>query len=159
MRRHGSPQELERIRLKAVELHQQGMAMDDIAESLDRCLRWVQGALKQFRERGESGLRHKPHVGRQPKLSTNQRQQLLTRILKGGRANGFDTDLWTAPRVRELIQRVFRVNYHVHHVPKLLQQLGLSCRKPERRARQQDEAAIASWTRCDWRRVKKTPVR
>lgn len=159
MRRHGSPQELERIRLKAVELHQQGMAIGEIAVSLDRSVRWVQGALKQFRERGEAGLLHKPHAGREPKLSAQQRRQLVTRILKGGRANGFDTDLWTAPRVRELIHRVFGVDYHVHHVPKLLQQLGLSCRKPERRARQQDEVAIADWTRCGWRRIKKTPVR
>lgn len=158
MRRHGSPQELECIRLKAVRLHQQGMAPGEIVGILDRSLRWVQVTLKQFRERGESGLRHRPHVGRQPKLSMLQRRQLLARILKGARANGFATDLWTAPRVRELIQRVFAVNYHVHHVPKLLQQLGLSCRKPERRARQRDEAAIAGWIRCDWQRIKKTPV-
>lgn len=158
MRRHGSPVELECIRLKAITLHEQGRKPGEIVEILDRSLRWLQVTLQRFRERGARGLRHRPHAGRQPKISARQRQQLLARILKGARANGFATDLWTAPRVRELIQQLFGVSYHVHHVPKLLQQLGLSCRKPERRARQRDEAAIARWIRCDWKRIKKTPV-
>ncbi|MEW6715156.1 MAG: winged helix-turn-helix domain-containing protein [Nitrospirota bacterium] len=33
---------------------------------------------------------------------------------------GFNTDLWTCPRVAKLIEKLFGVHYHAHHVSKLL---------------------------------------
>jgi hypothetical protein len=39
----------------------------------------------------------------------------------------------------------------------LLGQLGWSCQKPERRALQRDEEAIAHWKRYVWPQVKKRP--
>jgi transposase len=158
MRRHGSPQDLESVRLKAIELHHQGTEAAEIAELLDRSLRWVQLTLARFRQRGEAALRLKSHPGRNPKLSARQRRGLLRRLLQGACANGFATDLWTGPRVRELISQAYGVEYHVHYVPRLLKQLGLSCQKPRRRPRQRDEVAIARWIRCDWERIKKTHV-
>jgi len=157
MRRHGSPQGLESVRLEAIELHQQGMESAEIAELLDRSLRWVQLTLKKFRRRREAGVRLKKHPGRKPKLAPRQREALRTRLLRGARACGFATDLWTSPRVRELIERVFHVQYHVDYLPRLLKELGLSCQKPQRRAKQRDETVIAHWIRCDWTRIKKRP--
>jgi transposase len=82
----------------------------------------------------------------------------LTRILlKGAQAAGFETDLWTCPRVAEIIEQRFGVRYHVHHVSRLLHGLGFSPQKPVRRAVERDEAAIQQWVRSDWQRVKKTP--
>ena len=158
MRRHGSPTDLERVRFSAIELHQQGMEAAEIVDLLDRSPRWLQLTLQSYRRRRESGIRLTRHAGRQPKLSSRQRRALLARLLKGARANGFATDLWTGPRVRELIRQVYRVEYHVAHVPRLLKQCGLSCQKPQRRARQRDETAIARWMRCDWERIKKRHV-
>jgi transposase len=158
MRRHGSPQSLETVRLTALRLHQQGVESAKIAETLDRSRRWLQLTLQKFRQRGEAALRLKPHPGRQLKLSSHQRQWLRRRLLRGARANGFTTDLWTGPRVRELIQRVYRVQYHVDYVPRLLRHLGMSCQKPQRRAKQRDEAVITRWIQHDWERIKKTPA-
>lgn len=158
MRRHGSPQDLEAVRLKAIELHQKGMQADEIALALDRSRRWLQLTLQQFRKHGNAGIRLKPCPGAKPKLSAKQRRSLLKRLLQGARANGFETDLWTGPRVRELILRKYGVAYHVEYVPRLLSQLGLSCQKPTRRAKQRDEAGIASWVHRDWERIKKEPV-
>jgi hypothetical protein len=33
--------------------------------------------------------------------------------------------------------------------------MGWSCQKPERRARERDEEAIAAWRKNDWLRIKK----
>src|SRR4030066_73282 len=62
-----------------------------------------------------------------------------------------------AQRIATLIERRLGVTYHRNHVGKLLHKLGWSHQKPERRAVERDEAAIAQWKRSVWPRVKKTP--
>ena len=155
MRRHGSPEELERIRRKAIALHRQGMEFREIAQALDRSVRSVQTWVKTWREQGIAALRSKPHPGREPKLSAVQRRDLRRRLLAGPRANGFATDLWTGPRVRQLIQQRYGVAYHVRYVPQVLGELGFTCQKPQRQARQRDPTAVQQWIQRDWERIKK----
>lgn len=72
-------------------------------------------------------------------------------------AHGYRTELWTTQRIADPIERSLGVHYHRNHVGKLLHQLGWSHQKPERRAIERNEAAIAEWKRSVWPRVKKTP--
>ena len=71
--------------------------------------------------------------------------------------HGYRTELWTTLRIAELIRRHMGIVYHRNHVGKLLHELGWSPQKPERRAIERDEEAIARWKRTVWPRVKKTP--
>jgi transposase len=155
MRRHGSPQTLEAIRLQAVALHEQGLLLDEIAELLDRSQRAVEKWIKIARDQGLDALRAKPHAGAAPKLDAAQRADLRRRIIAGARAAGFDTDLWTCPRVRQLIEQVYGVTYHVDYLPCLLRTLGFSCQKPQLQARERDEEAVRHWVARDWPRIKK----
>ena len=59
--------------------------------------------------------------------------------------------------MKDLIQRLFGVQYHVDYVGTLLHKLGWSPQKPERRARERHERAIARWHRDVWPRLKKGP--
>jgi hypothetical protein len=52
--------------------------------------------------------------------------------------------------VADLIRREFGVRYHVDHIGRVLRTLGWSPQKPERRARERDEAAIQRWVKVDW---------
>jgi len=82
----------------------------------------------------------------------------LPRLLaRGARAHGYATDLWTTKRVATVITREFGVHYHPAHVSRLLAACGWSCQKPERRALERDEAAIAHWKRYRWTAIKKKP--
>jgi transposase len=72
-------------------------------------------------------------------------------------AHGYRTQLWTTLRIAALIEREFGVKYHRNHIGKLLHRLGWSHQKPERRAIERDEVAIAKWKRTVWPAVKKTP--
>ena len=65
------------------------------------------------------------------------------------------TDLWTCARVQQVIEEKFGVTYHVDHVGRLLHSLGFSPQRPQRRARERNEAAIEHWRRYDWPRIKK----
>ncbi len=64
-------------------------------------------------------------------------------LLEGAKAHGWRTELWTARRAAELIERHFHVRFHPEHVRKILKRrLRWSSQKPRRRARERDEAAI-----------------
>jgi hypothetical protein len=63
--------------------------------------------------------------------------------------------LWTLARIARLIKQHFGIRYHPGHVWKLLRKLGWSCQKPERRALQRDEAAIAHWKRYLWPHIRR----
>jgi transposase len=79
-------------------------------------------------------------------------------LIAGPRAAGYSTDLWTLRRIAEVVRRKFRVQYHPGHVWKLLGQLSWSCQRPEKRAKERNEATIRHWLRYDWPRIKKQPV-
>jgi len=88
-------------------------------------------------------------------LTARQRTQLLKLLLKGAMAHGYSTDLWTLPRVAEVIAKTFGVRYHPAHVWKILRGEGWSCQKPERRARERDEETIKQWRADRWPHIKK----
>jgi len=68
---------------------------------------------------------------------------------------GFSTELWTTQRIATVIRQEFGVRLHRAHVSRLLSRLGWSCQKPERRALERNEAAIAHWKRYRWTAIKK----
>jgi len=114
-------------------------------------LRWEQA----YQRHGLKGLRAKPIPGRPPGLSPVQKEKLVQVLLAGPLAAGFKTDLWTLRRMAKIIKRLFGITYHPGHVWKILIELGWSCQKPERRATQRDEKAIAHWKRYIWPKIKK----
>jgi transposase len=155
MRPEGTQDELERRRHRAIEMLDEGKTTSEIAARLDVDPRSVRRWRTMYRRRGEVGIRAKPVPGRPPKLTKQQRNGLRRRLLKGARANGFPTDLWTCRRVAELIERCYGVEYHVDHIGRLLAALGFSCQKPTKRAHERDESAIQQWVAKDWPRIKK----
>jgi transposase len=104
---------------------------------------------------GDAELDSKPQKGRSPKLSPDDLGALGAELLKGPRAHGFKTELWTLARVADVIERRFGIAYHPCHVRKILGRMGWSAQKPERRAREQDEDAVREWRRKEWPRIKR----
>jgi len=153
-RPHGSPEQLEQRRLKAWKLLSEGLAPVDVARRLGVNRRSV----RRWRAMGEhKKLAAHPASGRPPKLTESQREQLVGHLLEGPRSCGYATELWTCPRIAEVIRRRFKVRYHASHVGRLLRSLGFSPQKPETQARERDEEAIRGWVQDTWSRVKKTP--
>jgi transposase len=107
------------------------------------------------RRHGLEGLQTKPSAGRPPKLSKAQMKTLARILVEGAQAAGFSSDLWTGKRVTQVICGKFKVDYHPHHVLKILRQLTLTPQKPQRRARQQDPDALDRWRTAEWPRIKR----
>src|SRR4051812_36914232 len=109
MRPIGTATELERRR--AVDLVQQGESPGDVAHFLGCGRSSVYTWLKLGRQDPQQ-LAAKPHPGPTPRLSDAQQKRLEALLLKGAKAHGWRTELWTAARAAALIERHFGVRFH-----------------------------------------------
>jgi transposase len=155
MRPPGSSKQLEKRRRRAVQLLESGGSLSAVARQIGAAVSSIFRWRQAYQRTGARGLAAKPIPGRPPRLSTAQRRRLVTLLGQGALHAGYRTELWTLPRVAALIRDEFGVRYHPAHVWKVLTGLGWSCQKPERRAVERDEAAIARWKGKDWPRIKK----
>src|SRR4051812_43325286 len=155
MRTQGSPDELERRRRLAVQRVLDGYAADEIAEFLDVSPRTVWRWLAPYRGEGPEGLAARPAPGRPRKLTTTQ-EKIAPRWLHDDPAeHGFPTELWTAPRLAQLIQQEFGIRPNPRYLNAWLRDRGFTPQKPQRMARERDPAAIEAWLSTDWPRIKK----
>ena len=157
MRPAGSPQTLQQRRERAIALLKEGYQPCDVASMLKVDRRSVRRWNAAYRKAGKQALQAKPTPGRPAKLSDKDRARLEAVLLKGAKAAGYASDLWTCPRIAEVIEQRFEVTYHVDHIGRLMRALGWSPQKPSRRAIERDEEAIRTWVKNDWPGVKKTP--
>lgn len=158
MRPKGTPQELERRRRRAVALVNEGHTQIEAARMVGAHRNSVGEWVKAAREGGSEALAAKPIPGRPRRLTKAQHRRLEKILLRGARAAGFPDEIWTARRVTEVIRREFGVRYHPDHVRKILvEHLGWTAQKPERRARERDEAEIERWRREAFPRIQKKP--
>ena len=155
MRPQGSAAELETRRRLAGRLLLEGRKIGEVAEivaaSESSVRRWRQAVQKG----GLEALKAKPHPGPKPRLNEKQKQRLVKTLLAGPCKAGYRTDLWTCPRVSEVIAKKFGVKYHPAHVWKILRSLGWTPQKPEQRARERNETDIRRWRKQVWPRIKK----
>lgn len=156
MRPSGSAGQLEKRRRQAMALLRAGQTYREVARvvgaALSSIVRWHQA----YRRDARTGLRARPIPGRPPRLTKVQQARLRRLLLRGARAAGHTTELWTLKRIATLIATQFGIRYSPVGVWKLLRHgLGWSWQKPERRALQRDEEAIAHWKTREWPRIKK----
>jgi transposase len=111
--------------------------------------------LKRAREGGIATIRQRKSPGAPPRLTWEQKARLPQLLAQGTQSFGFQGDLWTQPRVAEVIRREFGVRYDSSQVGRILKQGGWSLQKPLRRATQRDESAIQHWKEKPWPVIKK----
>ena len=147
---------MEQRRRQGMQLLAKGLPQAEVARrcgvSRTSVLRWQ----RQRKTKRGAAWKRRP-LGRPSKLSAGQKSQLKKALLQGAQAHGFLNDLWTLPRIAELIHRQSGVRLHPGHVWRLLGQLGWSVQRPTGKATQRDEAAIARWKRHTWPALKKSP--
>jgi len=157
MRPVGTPGQLEDRRRKAIALLHRGHRVNETA----RLVGVTPGAITQWRQayeqQGEAFFEAHSPPGRASGLSEKQMDRLQKLLLKGAGKNGYRTELWTLRRIAEVIEKHFGITYDPSSVWHILRRMGWSCQKPEKRARERDEEAIAGWRQADWPRIKKSP--
>ena len=140
----------------AMRLVDQGIRVEDIAFGMRLNRSTVFGWVRKCRQGGLTVLKSTKAPGARPKLKQQEIMKLVALLLKPAMDFGFESDLWTGPRVRVLIKREFGVKFHPKHMPRFLARLGLVRKTPERRALEQDPKAVARWKRYLLPRVEGT---
>jgi transposase len=114
--------------------------------------RWYES----WRRRGKIGLAGAGRAGRKSKLTQRQIERLKKTLRQGPRAHGFETDLWTLPRVATVIERVMKVRYHPAHVWRILGRIEWSLQRPAKQARERDAEKVKLWKETRWPELKKS---
>lgn len=148
--------ELQRRRVRAGRLLQRGVPQAEVARRVSVTRTTVSQWNAQLQAGGMEALKSRPR-GRPSGLDEMRRRELMRALTAGALAEGFATDLWTLPRVGELIKRRFTRSYSESQVWRILVSLGFSCQRPSGRALERDESAIKRWKQTRWPALKKTP--
>jgi transposase len=144
--------------MRAAEVLEQDMTPAEIARQVGVRHQIVSEWRKAWRQGGRDALRGAGRAGRKPKLSREQLVKIHTVLARGAEASGYTGDVWTLPRVAEVIQRLTGVSYHPGHVWYVLRdQLDWSWQRPARRAVECNEEASHRWVKTRWPQVKKAP--
>jgi transposase len=142
--------------MQAADLFEQNIIPAEIARQVGVSHQIVSEWRTVWREAGREGLRAAGRAGRRPKLSDEQLAQVEAALTNGAEANGYTGDVWTLPRVAEVIERVSGVSYHPGHVWYVLRdQLRWTWQRPARRAVERNEEAIERWVKKRWPQIKK----
>jgi transposase len=155
MRHKGSPEEHEHRRLLAVQRVLEGYPVEEVANFLGVDPRSVRRWLAAYREGGEQCLLSRPVSGRPPKLTRTQEKIVRRWLADSPWKNGFETELWTAARLGQLIQEEFGIRLNWRYLSVWLRDRGFTPQKPQRIPRVRDPKVIAAWLESDWPRIKK----
>lgn len=155
MRPHGTQEQLEGRRRRALQWLDEGADPPDVAHKVGCAVSSVYYWNELRKTKGEHALKPKPVPGRPGRLTGRQKQSLVRTRVEGPLKSGYSTDLWTLGRVAQVIENRFGVLYHPGHVWKILKALGLSRQKPEPTAREQDEKEINQGKHRSWPQIKK----
>jgi transposase len=149
---------MELRRMRAADLFERGVIPAEIARQIGVAHQVVSEWRKAWRQGGREALRSAGRAGRKSKLTDAQFSDVRNALINGAAANGYSTDVWTVPRVAEVIEHVTGVAYHPGHVWYILRdQLDWTWQRPARRAIERDDEAIEHWVKKRWPQLKKPP--
>src|SRR5262245_56650787 len=141
-------------RRRAWELARQRWGVRRIARALDASPDAVSRWLAAARRDGPQALAARPRPGAPAKITPEQRRPIPDFLWHGPEAYGFRGEVWTCPRVAQVLAEEFGVSYSRSRVALILQALGWTPQVPITRAIQRDEDAIERWAAQDWPALK-----
>jgi transposase len=139
-------------RQRAVQLLQQGESKEIISRVLGVSRNSVNVWWRMARA-GED-LAHKPNRGRPRRLNDEQLQRLSDILKQGPEAHGWDNNLWTSLRVREVIKRHFDIEFcrsQVWHI--LTDYLKWTAKRPVQELKKQNDEEVAIWVGSTFPRI------
>jgi len=136
---------LESLRFAAIRLREEGVRVEVIATSFQVTPKTIYEWIQRYEKGGAESLKARKAPGPVPLVNANQFEELIGLLRQPATELGYATDLWSGPRIRHLVKHRFGVDYHPKHMPRFLRRLGLVLKFPERRALEQDPAALRRW--------------
>jgi transposase len=146
------------VRIRAVEAVKRGLGIGQVADTFNVDRTTLSRWLRKYRAHGEDGLQRQIGSGRPRLLNELQEKDLRSIVMCPASDFGYETDLWTVGRFRQVIEEILEVKVSKDTVWRRLRDAGLTYQKPERQYFQVDEKARQKWLRTELPRIR-TAVR
>jgi transposase len=138
-------------RLVAVQMHENGMSVPQIAEIMNVGTSTVFAWIDKYRKGGLAAISTKAASGRPTTLDDSEMIRLYTMINgKDPRIHGFGMALWTRSLIRDLIKINFKKSVSLVTVGRMLKKLGMSPQRPLYRSWKQDPERVQRWKREEY---------
>jgi transposase len=152
-------QEQEARRQRALGMLESGESQSVIAQRLGVTQQAVSKWARAYRAGGKSALASKGKPGRKTGLTDEEVKLVEAALLQGPVKNGYRNDLWTLRRMSAVVAKVTgRKAPSTTRTWNILREMGWSCQRPAKRARQQNAEAVAAFRTQTWQAIKKKPV-
>lgn len=142
------------MRSRAVAAVAGGQPIGQVAEAYrvnrTTLFRWAQ----RFAKDGPRGLERRAGSGRPPLLANFDMEALNEVVLEPASHFGFETDLWTVGRLRQVIQEQHGTTVSRDTVWRRLRDAGFTYQKPARRYVEVAEEARQEWLRTEAPRIR-----
>jgi transposase len=142
------------VRSRAVQAVQRGQPLNQVAQAFGvnrtTLFRW----LCRFETEGSRGLERRAGSGRPRLLDVFDMEALNDVVLEPASHFGFETDLWTVSRLRQVIRDQYGVTLSEDTVWRRLRDAGFTYQKPERRYFEVNEEAREEWLRTEAPRIR-----
>lgn len=104
---------------------------------------------------GKKGISTTWRVGRKSKLNSIQTKKLIQILDEGAKIHGFSNNLWTQSRVKFVIKRNWSIEYHLHHISRLMKSLNWNYQRLPNRAVKDGNNKVMRWAKYRyWSRAK-----
>lgn len=140
-----SHKEREKVRLRAGKLFQIGVSQAETARRLKATPAAVNYWHKAWEDKGMRGLKSTGPTGFASELTPEKRLLFKRAILKGPLEYGYQTNLWTLPKLSAVLRRVAGFRCSDVWTWHIVRNLGFTPQKPQVKARERDEKAIIEW--------------
>lgn len=142
-------------RLAAVKLFEAGKNPSQVARELKVSRQAANIWHHSWQSKGRDGLLATRKPGPDPKFNSTHKEKLKELLLQGAMAHGFETELWTLPRIARIIDEKLGLKASISEVWRLLRSMGWSPQKPLKRARERKEDKITEWKKEKWPEILK----
>src|ERR1039457_927939 len=113
-------QELEKRRMRAIGLWEQGETQAAVARRVGVVPQTVARWVVQYRRHGKAGLEKAGRAGRKPQMDQQDRERLHVLLREGTEALGYEKRPWTCLRGADRTKREFGAPSPPGHVGKIL---------------------------------------
>jgi len=140
-----SRKDKEKRRLKAGKMFEKGISQAETARKLKVTPTAVNQWHKAWDKSGSEALKSAGFPGPESELTLKKKKKFKKAILRGPEAYGYETNLWTLPRLRAVMKKVNRIDFSEVWIWHIVRNLGFTPQKPQVKAKQRNEEAITGW--------------
>lgn len=135
----------EKARLRAGKLFKKGFSQAEVARRLKVTTAATNYWHKDWDRQGMQGLKSKGRPGFASGLDEKDKKAFRQAILDGPCRHGFETDLWTLPKLTKVLKKVSGFTCSEVWTWHIVRTLGFTPQRPEIKAKERNEQAIEKW--------------